>query len=359
MRLVSIIGTRPEAIKMAPVALAAGRRGMDHLLVCTGQHGRLADTALADFGLAADARLSLPPTGGLDALNAALLHAIRDHLATRQPDLVLVQGDTASALAGARAAASLGLPLGHVEAGLRSFDLANPYPEEGNRIAIDALSDLLFAPTDQAAAHLRADSQVTGRIAVTGNTGIDALLIMRGRIAPAPPGGPHRILATCHRRESFGAGIAGICEGLAAIAARGDVDIMMPVHPNPEVAGPVRARLSGVPGIRLVDPLPYRPMVEAMVTARLILTDSGGVQEEAATLGIPTLVLRDVTERPEGVASGTLRLVGTDPERIAAAAFRLLDDGAARAAMARPSLAFGDGNAADRILDMCQTIGRR
>ena len=242
--------------------------------------------------------------------------------------MVIVQGDTTSAYGAALAADALGIPVAHVEAGLRSHDWTQPWPEERNRVMIDRLACLLFAPTAEAAANLGDESPaVRGRVLVTGNTGIDALLMTRATLGPAPPrDGPALILLTCHRRENFGAGIAAICDAALRLAARGDTLLLCPVHSNPAVGEVIRARLSAHPAIVLTGPLPYRETVAAMATAHLILTDSGGIQEEAPALGTPTLVLRDVTERPEALATGNLALVGTDPDRIVAAAARLLDD---------------------------------
>lgn len=356
VHLLSIVGTRPEAIKIAPVALAARRRRrFQHRILATGQHDILFDEALAGFRLVPDLRLgSLIRDSDPDIMVERLSGAIEPVLRAAVPDLVLVQGDTNSALAGAVAAQGLGIPVAHVEAGLRSFDWRHPWPEERNRVLIDRMATLLFAPTRQAAANLEADPDVTGTIHVTGNTGIDALLLTRAGIGhhPAPsPGLPSLILLTCHRRESIGEGMERICDAVLRLAARGDVIILCPVHPNPAVGGTIRARLGRHPAIRLLGALPYRDTVAAMSAARLILTDSGGIQEEAPALGIPTLVLRDVTERPEGLATGNLALVGTDTDQIVAAASRLLDDPAAHAQMARPAFPFGDGDAAEKILD--------
>lgn len=270
-----------------------------------------------------------------------------------RPDMVLVQGDTNSAYAGALAAYRLGIPIGHVEAGLRSHDFAHPWPEERNRVMIDRLADLLFAPTPESLVNLEFEADVVkGRCFVTGNTGIDALLAMRARV-PVPVGGSGKALVvlTCHRRESIGAGIEAICGAALRLADRGDVDILCPVHPNPAVGGTVRQWLGDHPAITLTGALRYRDTVAAMSRARLILTDSGGIQEEAPALGVPVLVLREVTERPEGIASGNLRLVGTDTDRIVAEADRLLDDADAHAAMARPAFPFGRGDASAKILD--------
>ncbi|HEY0269452.1 MAG TPA: UDP-N-acetylglucosamine 2-epimerase (non-hydrolyzing) [Sphingomonas sp.] len=356
IRLLTVAGTRPEAIKIAPLAIAARLRPrFSHHILATGQHDALFDVALADFGLAAAARLAaVLRDPDPDIMVRRLAAAIAPQLAAARPDMVLVQGDTSSAYAAALAADGQDIPVGHVEAGLRSFDFTRPWPEERNRVAIDRIATLLFAPTPESAANLAHDPEATGDVLITGNTGIDALLLMRDRL-PAPPrparDTPALILLTCHRRESIGAGIEGICAAVLRIAAREDVMILCPVHANPAIGETVRARLGGHPRITLTGALSYRDAVAAMASARLILTDSGGIQEEAPALGTPALVLREVTERPEGLASGNLALVGTDPDRVAAAAIRLLDDPRAHARMARPAFPFGDGRAAEKILD--------
>ncbi|HET8613151.1 MAG TPA: UDP-N-acetylglucosamine 2-epimerase (non-hydrolyzing) [Sphingomonas sp.] len=356
LRLLSIVGTRPEAIKIAPIAIEARRRpALRHAILATGQHDALFDEALAGFGLAADHRLpALSRDPDPDVMLERLADAIEPALARLSPDLVLVQGDTTSAYAGAIAADRLAIPIGHVEAGLRSGDLANPWPEERNRVRIDRLASLLFAPTRRAAANLLEDPLVAGVPVVTGNTGIDALLTMRRRL-PAPPprlaDAPALIFLTCHRRESFGEGVRAICRAALHLADRGDVRILCPVHTNPAAGDVIRAMLSGHRAITLTQSLPYRETVAAMASATLILTDSGGIQEEAPALGVPTLVLRDVTERPEALATGNLELVGADPDRIVSAASRLLDDPVAYAAMTRPAFPFGEGDAAVKILD--------
>lgn len=359
-----VFGTRPEAIKMMPVVAALEAEARFRVVVCaTGQHRDLVSPVLALFGRPADRDLGLmTPDQSLPALTARVLIAVSEVIAEARPDLVLVHGDTTTALAAGLAAFHARVPVGHVEAGLRSFDLDRPWPEEFNRVAVDCLADLLFAPTEWAAANLRREYARRGRIAVTGNTGIDALLTVARRLdaEPAlreavaralPPLDPARrlILVTAHRRESFGAGLAGICRALAALAARGDVEIVWPVHPNPAVCGTVAAALAHGPGVRLIAPIGYAEMVALMRRAALLVTDSGGIQEEAPALGRPVLVLRDVTERPEALASGVVRLVGTEPGRIVAEAARLLDDAEAYAAAARPVFAYGDGRAAERI----------
>lgn len=356
LRLLAILGTRPEAIKTAPVALeAARRRGLAFRTLATGQQDALFDDAFAGFSLMPDSRLDpIPRDPDPAATVDRLVAAIVPRLADDPPDMVLVQGDTSSAYAGAIAAERLGIAIGHVEAGLRSGDLRNPWPEEYHRVMIDRMATLLFAPTQDAAANLRGESGIAGTVLVTGNTGIDALLAMNARLedaAPPRPSDPRLILLTCHRRESFGAGIENICTAALRLADRGDVRILCPVHTNPAVGETVRVRLGRHPAIMLTGALPYRETVAAMAASHLILTDSGGIQEEAPALGIPTLVLRDVTERPEALATGNLALVGTDPKRIVHAASRLLDDPAAHAAMSRPAFPYGHGDASVKILD--------
>lgn len=354
-RILSIVGTRPEAIKIAPLALAATARDtVSHEILATGQHDLLFDEALAAFGLASDYRLApIARHPSPDVMVERLTRAILSMLPAIGPDIVIVQGDTNSALAGALAACRLGLPIAHVEAGLRSHDFAHPWPEERNRVAIDHLADWLFAPTAAAATNLRNEPEVRGLIVVTGNTGIDALLAIRERL-PAPSAvqdAADLVFLTCHRRENIGEGIRNICTAALRLADRGDIRLLCPVHPNPAVGSMIRERLGHHPAITLTGALGYRETVEIMASATLILTDSGGIQEEAPALGVPTLVLRDVTERPEALASGNLALVGTDPDRIVAAASRLLDDPMTHAAMARPSFPFGRGDAAEKILD--------
>lgn len=355
VRLLCVAGTRPEAIKLAPLLLAAANRPhLDCRLCATGQHDALFDEALADFGLTADVRLPRPlHDPSPDVMTKRFADAIEPALMVDRPDMVLVQGDTTSAYAGALAAYRLAIPLGHVEAGLRSHDFNHPWPEERNRVMIDRLADLLFAPTPESAANLEFEANaVKGRRLITGNTGIDALLAMCSRLPPAISRSEKSlILLTCHRRESIGPGIEAICTAALRLADRGDVDILCPVHPNPAVGGTVQQMLGQHPAITLTGALRYRDAVAAMAQARLILTDSGGIQEEAPALGTPVLVLREVTERPEGITSGNLRLVGTDTDRIVAEAHRLLDDPVAHATMARPEFPFGKGDASVKILD--------
>jgi UDP-N-acetylglucosamine 2-epimerase (non-hydrolysing) len=282
--------------------------------------------------------------------------ALKRALTMTRPELLLVQGDTSSALGGALAARELGIPLGHVEAGLRTYDPNLPWPEEENRVAIDKLSDLLFAPTSGNAANLRRD-KVHGEVHVTGNSGIDALAELVGPL-PAKsrrrwwPARQFRMLVTCHRRENWGAGLDGLASALTELGRKGvQSDILLP--PNPKVTERMTHLLGGRQEIRLIPPLSHRATVEAMRRADLLLSDSGGMQEEAPALGVPLLILRDKTERPEGLASGTMELVGTDPGRIVAAVERLRHNRAELRAMRRPCLPFGDGQAASRIARYC------
>ena len=336
---------------MAPVILALrAEPSVDIRLCVTGQHREMLDPVLALFGIAADHDLDLMAPGqSLNALAGRCFTGLDDVLAEVAPDRVLVHGDTTTAMAAALAAFHRGIPVAHVEAGLRSGGLAAPFPEEMNRRAIDLVADLLLAPTPGARRNLEAEG-AAGRIVATGNTAVDAL-----ELALAIEGGeevsadPQRklVLVTGHRRESFGAGFEGICAALAELARRGDVEIIYPVHLNPEVRGPVEQTLGGARNVRLLPPLGYLPLVRLMQRADLILTDSGGIQEEAPSLGTPLLVMRDVTERPEAVAAGLARLVGTDTQRIVAEANAVLDGAAAFPAGPNP---YGDGKASARIV---------
>ncbi|XHS00021.1 UDP-N-acetyl glucosamine 2-epimerase [Sphingomonas sp. DBB INV C78] len=306
------------------------------------------------FDVPVEANLELlRPGQTIDELADLIAASLPALIERFHPDMILVQGDTTTAWAIALAAHDWDVPVGHVEAGLRSHDLACPFPEARNRVEIDAISTLLFAPTGDAAANLAAELTVTGEVIVTGNTGIDALLTMR-RLAKGwtlHDAAVRQILVTCHRRENIGRGIASICAALRHLAQRPDVRILVPLHPNPEVRRGLVEALEGIDRIELIPPLDYPSMVTAMDNAHLILSDSGGIQEEAPALGVPLLVLRDNTERPEVFASGNARLVGTDSERIFAAATLLLDDPAAHAAMSVPAFPYGQGDAAERILD--------
>ncbi|NKC32249.1 non-hydrolyzing UDP-N-acetylglucosamine 2-epimerase [Falsiroseomonas selenitidurans] len=353
-RVLVAFGTRPEAIKMMPVLAALrDRPGLLPLACSTGQHHALVRDLLAEWHEAAAIELgALPPGLGLPRLTSYLLTGMAGAIAAARPDLVLVQGDTLSAFAAALAAHQAGIAVGHVEAGLRSGDLRNPWPEEFHRVSIDAMAALRFAPNATASANLRAEYGA-GRVIVTGNTGIDALFRNRrtGVVPVAIAPGRRLILVTAHRRENWGAPLAGIAEAVAGLAARGDVELVWPLHPNPAVREAVTARLAGVAGVHLLPPLPYGDSLALMQAACLVLTDSGGMQEEAPALGRPVLVLREVTERPEVVEAGAALLVGTAAPAILAAANRLLDDPALLARMSRPVFPYGDGRAAGRIAD--------
>jgi UDP-N-acetylglucosamine 2-epimerase (non-hydrolysing) len=323
------------------------------------------DPVLDFFAIRPDADLAvMKPDQDLTDVTGAVLAGLRRVLAEMRPDRVLVHGDTTTTFAAALAAFYARVPVGHVEAGLRSGNIQSPWPEEMNRRLADGLSDLLFAPTESAAAHLRAEGVKDKRIRVTGNTVIDALFHVRDRLAAdsalnaqlekrfaAETAARRTILVTGHRRESFGAGFERIADALARLAKRPDVGIVYPVHPNPNVSGPIRRRLGGIPGIHLIDPVDYVAFVFLMQRADIVLTDSGGIQEEAPSLGKPVLVMRDVTERPEAVTAGTVQLVGTDAGRIVGEAGRLLDDPEAYRAMSRAHNPYGDGRASRRIVE--------
>lgn len=333
---------------MAPLARALEARGFEPRLVFTGQHWGL---DAWQFGLGAHAATRLECRGEPDphAYVRKVAAALRPIVA-KGPDLVVVQGDTSSALAGALSAFAAGVPVSHVEAGLRSHDQRHPWPEESYRTAIDAQADLLFAPTEAAVANL-ASEHVPGEVHLTGNTGIDALLAAEARLAPQAlreGGEGHRLLVTCHRRESWGEGLKAIAEALVELARRGSrIDVIL--HPNPRVAAMINALLGGKPGIELIEPCSHAELIERMRSSDLVLSDSGGIQEEAPALGVPLLVLRERTERPEGIAEGNALLVGTKPERIVEEATRLLGDPVARAGMSCRSFLYGDGRAAIRI----------
>jgi UDP-N-acetylglucosamine 2-epimerase (non-hydrolysing) len=352
--LISVVGTRPEAIKMAPVARALERLpGIEHEIFLTGQHSGL--EGYFDPGQSLRQLRFNPRDRDVERLRRALRALLRGRFQRRPIDLVLVHGDTTSAAAGALAARDCKIPIAHVEAGLRSFDLDRPWPEEGHRIAIDALADLLFAPTDEAAANLRRDARVEGRILVTGNSGIDALLQARARIerSPGSPAAGQRrlILVTCHRRENQGKPALAVCEAIARLTAELPVRVTAALSLNPLARGPIEKALAGNAHVETLEPQGYEAMVRLMDESWLILTDSGGLQEEAPALGRPVLVLRDVTERPEAVATGNLELVGTDPDRILAAVAGLLAEPERYARMARPAFPFGDGHASERIAE--------
>ena len=323
--------------------------------VClTGQHRELARQALASFGIAADFDLDLMlPGQTLFQSTSRILSALEAVFATTRPDLVFVQGDTTTTLCGALGAFYAGIPVAHIEAGLRTWDLARPFPEEANRQLVSKLATLHLAATVGAAANLQREGIDEQSISVTGNTGIDALLLMADRLAPVAWNflDPTRkmLLVTGHRRENFGDGIERFCQALRRLATRQDLQIVYPVHPNPNVRTPVESLLSGLDSVHLIAPQDYPPFVDLMRRSYLILTDSGGVQEEGPSLGKPILVTREVTERPEAVEAGTVRLVGTDEDKIVAEVELLLDDEAEYARRSRIHNPYGDGHASPRI----------
>ncbi|MEO7602439.1 MAG: UDP-N-acetylglucosamine 2-epimerase (non-hydrolyzing) [Sphingomicrobium sp.] len=343
-----VVGTRPEAIKLSPVASALADRGLDPRLVLTGQHVGL-DPAEHELERLRRLDLHCPGLTHPDAHVARVRRSLRRHLAS-PPALLIVQGDTSSALGAAMAGFDRAVPVAHVEAGLRTGDPGSPWPEEAYRSTIDQRATLLFAPTDSAAANLAGEA-VPGAVFVTGNSGIDALRAAERQLPPARLRERARpcLLVTCHRRESWGEGLAGIASALRAIAESGLADIRFVLHPNAHVTATMRRSLGGCRGIELVDPCEHSAMLELMRDADLILSDSGGMQEEAPGLGVPLLVLRDKTERSEGIVSGNARLVGTDPQRIRREVERLLGDPVALATMATRAFPYGDGYAAPRI----------
>ncbi len=350
---------------MAPLVTRLGAtRGIEHRVCVTGQHREMLDQVLEVFAIRPDFNLMLMRAGQtLTDITTAVLNAMPPVLSDFKPDRLLVQGDTTTAMAATLAAFYHRIKVGHVEAGLRTRDFDNPWPEELNRRVADIVADQLYAPTEGARQNLLQEGIDPKRIHVTGNTVVDALLATVRRIATAPAlqtelarrfpfltRNRRMVLVTGHRRESFGDGFERICRALRRLAERPDLQIVYPVHLNPNVREPVQRILGDHPRIHLIEPQGYLPFVYLMHASYLILTDSGGVQEEAPSLGKPVLVMRETTERPEAVAAGTVRLVGTDSARIVAEATRLLDDPAAYAAMSRAHNPYGDGRAAERIV---------
>ncbi|MEX0729653.1 MAG: UDP-N-acetylglucosamine 2-epimerase (non-hydrolyzing) [Aquisalimonadaceae bacterium] len=364
MRVLTIFGTRPEAIKMAPVLKALDAAvGMVSRLCVTAQHRGMLDQVLSLFGIEPDHDLNVMlPGQDLTDITTLVLNGLRDVIRAERPDVVLVHGDTTTTLAASLAAYYERVPVGHVEAGLRTGNIYSPWPEEINRRVAGTIASHHFAPTESSRANLLREGVPAEHIRVTGNTVIDALLevvqrihtdtrladTLRARFHFLDPD-RRLILVTGHRRESFGSGFARICQALAELAGRGDVQIVYPVHLNPNVSGPVEATLGNHPRVHLIEPQDYLPFVYLMERSYLIITDSGGVQEEAPSLGKPVLVMRETTERPEAVEAGTVRLVGTDVREIVSTVHTLLDDVEAYAAMSRAHNPYGDGNAARRI----------
>jgi UDP-N-acetylglucosamine 2-epimerase (non-hydrolysing) len=372
LNITVVLGTRPEAIKLCPLISAIRAHDRMRARVCvTGQHREMLDQVMAVFGVAADVDLDLMRRDqSLAELTARAVTALAGEFAEHHADLVLVQGDTTTVFCAALAAYYHRISVGHVEAGLRTGDRYAPFPEELNRRLTTHLGDLHFAPTAGARARLLAEGIPNEAIHVTGNTVIDALHFAVARIreqAPRVPGLPHdlqpgesgrrSVLITGHRRENFGAGFESICQAVAALADRhADCAFVYPVHLNPHVREPVFRLLGKCPNVHLIEPLDYLTFVALLDRATLVLTDSGGVQEEAPSLGKPVLVMRATTERPEAVAAGTARLVGTDSRRIVEETSRLLEDAAAYTAMARTVNPYGDGHACARIVERLAQI---
>lgn len=359
-RILCVVGTRPEAIKMAPVILALRAAPWAQVRVlATAQHRQMLDQVLEVFDIVPDIDMDIMrPNQSLPELTARLLGQLDGVLADERPDVLLVQGDTTTVMTAAMAAFYRRIAVGHVEAGLRTGDINNPFPEEMNRLVAGRLSRWHFAPTAGSRDNLLREGFDPASVHVTGNTVIDALMNVVDRDLPPPAGvspGERLVLVTAHRRENFGAPFREVCRAIRALAdAHGDVRMLYPVHPNPNVAGVAREMLADHPRITLCEPLDYLPFVAAMKRADLILTDSGGVQEEAPALGKPVLVMRRETERPEAVAEGVVKLVGPDYDAIVGEAGRLLSDPVAYAAMAKGVSPYGDGKAASRIVSILQ-----
>jgi UDP-N-acetylglucosamine 2-epimerase (non-hydrolysing) len=368
LKCLFVFGTRPEAIKLCPVILYMKQRPERFAVrvVVTAQHRQMLDRVLAAFEVTPDCDLDvMKPGQTLSGLSSRILASLEDVYSDEKPDIVYVQGDTTTTFCGALAAFYARIPVGHIEAGLRTGDLAQPFPEEMNRVLTGRLAAIHFAATEGARRNLLREDVAGESVYVTGNSGIDAVLYMRDRLVSGeltggdwqfPGSGKRLILVTAHRRESFGEGFDNICRALARLAQRKDVEIVYPVHRNPNVVGPVQRYLANVPNIHLLDPLDYVPFVDLMRRAYLLLTDSGGIQEEAPSLGKPVIVMREKTERPEAVDAGTVRLAGTNEDRIVAEVTRLLDDEAAYKTMARVHNPYGDGHASERIADATEAF---
>ncbi len=356
MKILSVFGTRPETIKMAPILKHLEERKEIQSLICvTAQHRHMLDQCMDLFQLRADFDLNIMKPGqSLTEITTSILTHLKEVLKRVKPDLLLVQGDTSSAMAGALAAFYEKIPVGHVEAGLRTGDIYSPWPEEMNRKLISSLASLHFAPTELSKMNLLKEGVPSDRIFVTGNTVIDALFytLQHSSEPKLEFLDPRKklILVTGHRRENFGEGFQSICRAIETISKRSDVQIVYPVHLNPHVQAPVKSILGGSKNIHLMEPVDYITFVFLMKLSYLILTDSGGVQEEAPSLGKPVLVMREVTERPEALAAGTAKLVGTDEETIVREIEKLLENSGEYQQMAQAHNPYGDGHAAKRII---------
>lgn len=368
LKVMCIFGTRPEVIKMAPVIRELKRRS-DCFVVrtcATAQHRDMLDQAATLWQITPDVDLDIMQAGQtLSQVAARVLLGLEPVLRQEQPDWILVQGDTTTVMASALAAHHLQIKVGHVEAGLRTYDRQNPFPEEMNRVVADHVSDLCFAPTVRARDALLQEGVQADQIVITGNTVVDALLQMAAEpwspsaknLLASVPWHKKVVMVTSHRRENFGQPLASVCQALRELACRDDVQVVYPVHPNPNVKQVVDELLGGIPQITLLPPLDYQELVYLMQRCYLVLTDSGGLQEEAPSLGKPVLVLRQVTERPEAVEAGVAKLVGTERAQIVSSVEHLLDDETVYQSMARPANPYGDGRAAQRIADALLACG--
>ena len=359
IKVLSVFGTRPEAVKIAPIVrLLKETPGVESRVCVTAQHRQMLDQVLELFQIKPDYDLNLMRDNqSLAEISASIFTHLDPVLASFQPDWVLVVGDTTTVVTTSQLAYYRRIKLGHVEAGLRTHNKWHPFPEELNRRIATVIADLHFAPTEWSKANLLREGIDERNILITGNPVIDALNFVARQEEPQEItslierlGNRRLILVTAHRRENFGAPFENICHAIKELAAREDVEIVYPVHLNPNVQEPVNRILKGIPHVTLIHPLDYRPMVHLMKHAQLLITDSGGLQEEAPSLGIPVLVLRETTERPEGIEAGTLKLVGTETHQIVSETNRLLDDPIAHAEMAKAANPYGDGHAAERIV---------
>lgn len=363
-KVMVVFGTRPEAIKMAPLVTALKQRPeLETIVAVTAQHRQMLDQVLELFEITPDEDLNvMQPGQTLSGLTSRIVQGMESVIAKHKPDIVLVHGDTTTTFATSLAAFYQRTAIGHVEAGLRTGNLYSPWPEEGNRKLTGVLANLHFAPTQKSADNLRAENVDPATIHITGNTVVDALLAVVKKIqhdpaledelaARFPYLDPSKrlVLVTGHRRENFGDGFEQICHALKEIASRGDTQVVYPVHLNPNVQEPVIRILGDQPSVHLIDPQEYLPFIYLMSRSYLIVTDSGGIQEEAPSLGKPVLVMRNTTERPEALEAGTVRLVGTDSSRITREVARLLDDQAAYELMSKAHNPYGDGKASERI----------
>jgi UDP-N-acetylglucosamine 2-epimerase (non-hydrolysing) len=354
MKLGFVLGTRPEAIKLAPVVRAAQRRSYDTTVISTGQHREMLDQMLVDFEITPNHHLDvMRERQQLGDLTSELVKRLSQTLRHERPDVLLVQGDTSTAFCGALTAFYERIPVGHVEAGLRTDDISNPFPEEANRRLVARLAQFHFCPTERSRANLLQENIAPDGISVVGNTVIDALnwACMRSKQVASPiSGGGGRLLVTLHRRENHGETMGGVAETIRELASRRGIDVLFPVHRSPAVREVVFPILQDVPNVTLCEPLDYFDFVGALQWCDVVLTDSGGVQEEAPSLGKPVLVARETTERPEAIEAGVAKLVGTNPVRIYDSVAKLFDDADEYATMARTANPFGDGTAAEQIL---------